>query len=340
MNGDSTTAEMSPGILSKEQVQCLFETGKITCIQYGPPDVDGSAFDLRLGTTAWKLTEGQRPATRELARIKGRSLRIAPESDEDGEYLLFEKQQIYLVELDYHLNLPSNINGRATGKSSTGRLDVITRLLTENSSEYDVVEEGYSGSLHLLIIPQSFSIKVRPSESLNQLRLFSGPPYASVITQPLIHHFGTPFWYVPHPSRVNDYEDWDTIANRYGKSSTADPTLFDLTVDLADPRFQYIYKAIPEVTETIDLRKGNGSHEPTHYFEKVEIESDGAAQSVLLERGSFYIMKSRERLYIPPDVAVEVIAISERIGISVSTMLALHTLDLDGMSTSRSAARH
>src|SRR6185295_3859502 len=117
---------------------------------------------------AWQLDEGQRPSTRELAKIRAKSSQIKPKDDSSGEYFLFEKKQIYLVELDHYLNLPRNINGRATGKSSIGRLDVITRLLTENSSEYDVVEAGYSGPLYLLILPQTFSIKVNPGASLNQ----------------------------------------------------------------------------------------------------------------------------------------------------------------------------
>ncbi|WP_363331029.1 2'-deoxycytidine 5'-triphosphate deaminase [Desulfonatronospira sp.] len=65
---------------------------------------------------------------------------------------------MYLVELDCSLYLPENINGRATGRSSIGRLDVITRLLTDRSTEYDIVESGYEGPLYLLVLPQTFSL--------------------------------------------------------------------------------------------------------------------------------------------------------------------------------------
>src|SRR5215217_8066762 len=107
----------------------------ITCPhgQLDPQDIGGSALDLRLGSTVLELAEGQRPATRELAKIMAKSSRVQLQSDSNGDFFLFKKKHIYLVQLDYFLELPQNINGRATGKSSIGRLDVITRLLTQNS---------------------------------------------------------------------------------------------------------------------------------------------------------------------------------------------------------------
>ena len=309
---DDSTVEMSPGVLSTSQIARLFETDAITCNEFPRPDIGGSAFDLSLGTRAWIIGEGQRPTTRELTKLKARSKLIQPEREANGEqFFKFQKNVIYLVELDHYLNLPTNLNGRATGKSSIGRLDVITRLLTDNSREYDTVESGYSGLLHILILPQTFSINVRPGASLNQLRLFSGPPHASVISRSLIGSFGTPFWYIEEGDR--DYKCWQTLLSEYDKSPTADPTLFDLTVDLADPEFEYVYRA-KNNGGLIDLRKPPGSYDPTQYFERKGVLVEGAAHSVVLEAGSFYIMKSKERLYIPPDVAVEVVAISERIG--------------------------
>ncbi|MGE0827262.1 MAG: 2'-deoxycytidine 5'-triphosphate deaminase [Candidatus Binatia bacterium] len=314
MSTDTAAIDISSGVLATKQVEKLFKEGAIRHNQFPPPAIDGSAFDLPLGRTAWKLTEAQRLATRELEEIRAKTSSVELQSDADEEYFLFEKGQIYLVQLDTYLDLPPNINGRATGKSSIGRLDVITRLLAKDSREYDIVEAGHNGPLYLLVLPQTFSIKVPPGKSLNQLRLFSGPPHASVITRTLIHDFGTPFWYVRQNNQKYDYESWNTLLNNYSKSRTADPMLFDLTVDLADSDYQYIYKAAPQTFDPIDLRKPSKFYNPSFYFEKTEIKEDRAAHSVLLEQGSFYIMKSKERLYIPPDVAVEVVAISERIG--------------------------
>jgi dCTP deaminase len=312
MSSADTAVEMSPGVLATGQMKQLFDTDVITCNEFPRPDIGGSAFDLSLGTRAWMIGEGQRPTTRELTKLKARSTLIQPQRDDSGEqFFRFERDVIYLVELDHYLNLPINLSGRATGKSSIGRLDVITRLLTDNSREYDTVESGYSGLLHLLILPQTFSINVRPGASLNQLRLFSGPPHASVISRSLIGSFGTAFWYIEEGER--DHKCWETLLLEYDKSTTADPTQFDLTVDLADPEFNYVYKAKSGI-EFIDLTKPAGSHDPTQFFERKVIQVEGASHSVVLDAGSFYIMKSKERLFIPYDVAVEIIAISERIG--------------------------
>ena len=94
-------------------------------------------------------------------------------------------------------------------------------------------------------------------------------------------------------------------------NATDDPLLFDLTVDLGDREFPYIYRAKSNVNDPIDTKLKN-QLPPDEFFEKVDVDSRD--KSVILEQGHFYIMKSKERLHIPDDVAVEVVAISERIG--------------------------
>lgn len=305
-------APISPGVLSQRQLDALISDGTITSHKYHPPETDASAFDLSLGSEAWQLPEGQRPSTREFATLTANSTKLDLLKDSRGEHFLLKKGQIYLVKLDQHLKLPLNLSGRATGKSSIGRLDIITRLLTDSSREYDVVEGGYCGPLFTLILPQTFPIIVSPGSSLNQLRLFSGPPHASLITKDLIGHYGTPFWYVPKGNDSTDYEDWDSLVSNEPRRVTADPTMFDLTVDLADPDSPFIFKAAPSNGEPVDLRKPYRKHDPSLFFQKVEVTTK--PPSVVLAQDGFYIMKSKERLNIPTDVAVEVVAISERIG--------------------------
>jgi dCTP deaminase len=310
--------DLSPGVLAPDQVEALIQAKAVTWET--TPELDASAVDLRLTKQAWKLREGQRPTTRELSKIRAQSDELELSRDARGEFFEFTAKQIYLVRLGAYLKLPSNVSARATGKSSIGRLDVITRLITAASQEYDVVTAGYEGDLHVLIMPQTFGIRVAPDDSVNQLRLFSGPQYASVIPRNLIWYYGTAFWHVQKPSRRDEYEDWERLVSNGSTAATDDPLLFDLTVDLADPDTRYVFKAKTGVSTPLDLRKavfgalsGRG-YDPRDFFEKVQVQSDGPDHSVTLETGSFYIMKSRERLAIPEDVAVEVIAISERIG--------------------------
>ena len=90
-----------------------------------------------------------------------------------SEFLL-EKGCIYLCEINEYLNLPDDIKGKSNPKSTTGRLDIFTRIITERGSEYDYIDYNYNGKLYLEIIPQSFSIKIKNNISLNQVRFFQG----------------------------------------------------------------------------------------------------------------------------------------------------------------------
>ena len=96
---------------------------------------------------------------------------------------LLEKNCIYLCELNEKLNLPNNIMGKSNPKSTTGRLDIFTRVITENGKEYDFVDYKYTGKLYLEIIPQSFSIIIKKNTSLNQIRFFQGANIESKFKQ-------------------------------------------------------------------------------------------------------------------------------------------------------------
>ena len=295
---------LTPGVLAKDQLSELIRRGRITTNTFGDPEVGASAIDLRLGKRAWRVKSGLRPTTRELGKIQA-------ESDEvnlSGGKFHFEKGNIYLVELAHHLQLPSNISGRATGKSSIGRLDVITRLITNATREYDLVTAGYNGPLHLLLVPQTFTIHVAPGASLNQLRLFCGSHTSATVKRQELRHYGVPFWWILRHGKEHEYEEWDPPESL---DPTDDPLQSDLTVDLGDKNSPHVYRALQGVTIPIDVA-AKRSLAPEEFFERDSV--DEKDRSIVLKQGSFYIMKSRERLHIPDDVAVEVIAISERIG--------------------------
>ena len=96
---------------------------------------------------------------------------------------LLEKNCIYLCELNEKLRLPKDIMGKSNPKSTTGRLDIFTRVITENGTEYDFVNYNYKGKLYLEIIPQSFSITLKKDISLNQIRFFKGSNIENKIKQ-------------------------------------------------------------------------------------------------------------------------------------------------------------
>jgi len=171
----SMTFESSvPGILPCQSIEALIATGAITsATPFDADQVQPASLDLRLSGRAWRVRASFLPGQRLVAdRIADVSMHSI---DLSGGYVL-EKGCVYIVLLQERLSLPGGLIARANPKSSTGRVDVFVRLLTDRGGSFDDVNEGYEGPLYLEIAPQTFSILVRPGTRLNQLRLKAGEP--------------------------------------------------------------------------------------------------------------------------------------------------------------------
>ena len=130
-----------------------------------------ASLDLTLSTKCYRIKASFIPNEMPISLIL-KDL-VLNKIDLRNEFLL-EKGCIYLCEINEYLNLPIDIKGKSNPKSTTGRLDIFTRIITEKGSEYDYVEYNYKGKLYLEIIPQSFSINIKNNVSLNQVRFFQG----------------------------------------------------------------------------------------------------------------------------------------------------------------------
>ena len=163
-----------PGILPCQSIEALIASGAVTSAT--PLDADQvqpASLDLRLGARVWRVRASFLPGDR---RVEERLTDVAMHAiDLEGGAVL-EKGCVYIVELQERLKLPRGVLARANPKSSTGRVDVFVRLLTDAGDAFDDVDEGYQGPLYLEIAPQTFSILVRPGTRLNQLRLKAGEP--------------------------------------------------------------------------------------------------------------------------------------------------------------------
>ena len=130
-----------------------------------------ASMDLRLGDVAHRLRcsflPGGETVERKLKRYDMEDLNL-----EDGAIL--ERNRPYLIPLMEELELPAGVSARANPRSSTGRVDVFTRVITDGGSTFDDVTPGYRGRLYLEVVSRSFTIKVRSGLSLNQLRLTTG----------------------------------------------------------------------------------------------------------------------------------------------------------------------
>ena len=164
-----------PGILPAQSIETLIATGAITSdTPFDPDQVQPASLDLRLSDRAWRVRASFLPGRR---KVEERIADVAMHAiDITGAGVVLEKGCVYIARLQERLSLPRGLIARANPKSSTGRVDVFVRLLTDRGASFDDVDEGYDGPLYLEIAPQTFSILVRPGTRLNQLRLKAGEP--------------------------------------------------------------------------------------------------------------------------------------------------------------------
>ena len=146
--------------------KAIFSNNKIHSKQLQP-----ASLDLTLSSKCYRVKSSFLPNSLEINKIIKELSLIEIGLDKDT---ILEKNCIYLCELNEHLNLPSDIMGKSNPKSTTGRLDIFTRIITEFGTEYDFIKNGYNGKLYLEIIPQSFSIIIKKGISLNQVRFIKG----------------------------------------------------------------------------------------------------------------------------------------------------------------------
>ncbi len=237
--------------------------------------IQPASLDLRLGTKAWRVRASFLPGTGKTLQDRLDDYAMHEVSLDGGAVL--EKGCVYLVPLMEHLALPADVSAVANAKSSTGRLDLFTRLITDGGEEFDRVQSGYTGPLYAEISPRSFSVLLRPGMRLNQIRFSRGDAAISDAQLIQIH---------------NDVSlvDGDAhIDNGLGFS-----------VDLT-PRGDGIvgYRAKPH-TGLIDLDK-IGHYDPSEFWEPVRPQN----KSIILDPGAFYILVSREAVHVPPDTAAE-----------------------------------
>ena len=171
-------AEATPGVLPDTDIAALFERGAIRSADTLDHDqIQPASLDLRLGPDAYRIRASFLPGpNRSVADVLQEPGIELHRIDLTVQGAVLETGCVYLVPLMESLRLPPGVSGRANPKSSTGRIDVFTRLVTNRGKTFDDIATGYSGPLWLEISPRTFSIFVRPGDRLAQLRLRRGKP--------------------------------------------------------------------------------------------------------------------------------------------------------------------
>jgi dCTP deaminase len=164
-----------PGILPCQAIDALIAGGAIaSATPFEDDQVQPASLDLRLGERAWRVRASFLPRGH---TVRQRIADVAMhELDLTGGGAVLERGCVYIAELQERLKLPRGVSARANPKSSTGRVDVFVRLLSDHGHAFDDVDAGYDGPIYMEIAPQTFSVLVRTGTRLNQLRLKAGAP--------------------------------------------------------------------------------------------------------------------------------------------------------------------
>lgn len=304
------------GILPYQSIKRLIANGAIVAdVPIQPRQIQPASLDLRVGRTAYRLLSSFLPEQSEIrARLTSRSGSEQAASAGAGQALMdfyqsdlvmyemdltngaiLEKGHVYLVPLLESLRLPPSLRGRTNPKSTTGRLDIFTRVITDLNTGFDEIRPGYQGPLYLEIVPRSFTIRLQTGQSLNQLRLIQGQAAVSDSALRALHR-KIPVLYHNEPGA-------HPLAPR---DLRVDRGLF-LRVDLrgGDDRPNGVigYRA-KKNSHVIDLSK-IGYYAAADFWEPIVRHRSG---SLLLEPEEFYILASKERISVPPGYAAEMVA--------------------------------
>jgi dCTP deaminase len=263
----------------------LLETGGIRGPS-GGEQIQPSSLDLTLAEEAYAVPGSMLPLSGDDVRDLAR--RYARRALDLSEPNTLVRGEVYVVRLAESLALPTDVGGYANSKSSTGRIDLQTRLLTSGNPRYDKIARGYGGELWLELIPKSFDVRLRAGDSLNQLILFRQRERMG-LDELLAIHGQTPLLWGPDGAAVPS-DGWPT--------GSLDGVL--MTLDLDQEVVGYVAK---KSFRPVDLAHV-GEHDPSEFFEPIPRPREGA---LFLSREAFYIFSTHERIAIPAEMAVEMI---------------------------------
>lgn len=283
-----------PGILPAQEIRELISNGKIRySLEISDDQIQPASIDLRLGNVAYQVRASFLPNPKSLIGPKIKELQV--EEIDLRQSALLHTGKVYIVPLIESLELPSDMSGKANPKSTTGRLDIFTRLMTDAGSAFEVVPKGYSGGLYAEIVPRTFEIIVRAGTKLNQLRFFRGDPQSDDERLHRLAQRGKLVYYKNGGDRIT-------------------PVISEgvrLSIDLWDDVDSIVAYRAKQTKSPIDLAK-IGAYEVTKFWEP--IRTGGPKSSLVIEPGQFYLLASKEWVVVPLTSAAEMEAYDPSIG--------------------------
>ncbi len=277
------------GILPYQQIKALIRDHEIWAEEdIRPEQVQPASLDLRLGPVAYRVRASFLPG--ENATVAEKIQQFALHEIDLRRGAVLEKDCVYVVPLLERLQLSSRISAAVNPKSSTGRLDIFTRLIVDRSRAFDEVEAGYQGMIYAEIAPRTFSVIVRQGSRLSQIRFRRGSPNTSA-------------------SQLRRLQEQFRLVDDDKASLRGDSIAVTLDLQGADRNGLVGWKA-KKHAELVDV-DAKGVYEPLDFWDPISLRP---GRGMVLDPADFYILATREAVVVPPDHAAEMLPSDTQVG--------------------------
>ncbi len=286
---DDGSADRSTGVLPAQRLRSLIHERVIAATEdIAEEQIQPASLDLRLGPIAYRVRASFLPGADKDVEAKLERLNMHEIDLTRGAVL--ESGCVYIVPLQEHVRLGYRMTGIANPKSSAGRLNIFTRLITDGGPEFDLIRAGYKGRLYAEISPRGFSIVVRKGSRLVQLRVRSGSPRQSLRS-------------------LRELRDRESVVSVTGDDSLTGG--YAITVDLRGEGIGAVigYRA-KRHTDVIDVDRV-GAYDPLAFWDPIHASAD---EAIILDPNDFYVLASENTISVPPDYAAEMAAYDTLVG--------------------------
>tara|TARA_Y100000310_G_C20602292_1_gene773690 strand:+ start:150 stop:1250 length:1101 start_codon:yes stop_codon:yes gene_type:complete len=284
---------MREGVLPDCEIKDLIDKKAITSNEpISEKQIQPSSIDLRCSSklnNAWRMPYSSIP-TGNLKEFLEKTAHYCF-SLESG---FIDEGDVYVIELEEFFDLPEGISAKSNPKSTTGRLDIHTRLLTDEGMEFDNIRAGYKGGLFLEVISRSFGLRVPPGHSFNQVRFFRGGRDAERLDSRNLEYLA---------------EQKSLLVNIDGTPINQERSIMDdgtlsltLSLDPNDPG----YVARSDVPSVFDLSVGKGTVPFSRFFHKVSPDAEG----LVIVPGLLYLLGTKEIISIPENHCAEMVDVA------------------------------
>jgi dCTP deaminase len=299
-----------PGVLNKKQMLALIKDGIIEGWNSSDADVGDSSLDLHIGDRCWELPAGFKCRSGQhiddIILSAVHDLKGVTQTNDLRSGLSLEIGHTYLFEIQEYCNLSDNLYGQGSGKSSIGRLDVLTRLLCDQEYKYDYVSSGPRKKLYVEVTPLSFPIFIKYGDPIYQLRFTWGAFNLIQIRKELLELYSV------------------MMKDEDGKKSLTGDDQINLRLNLNPVKVPGLknpvvaFKAKKNNSfKALNVNAKSESYEPREYWEPIgqdKLVTLKGQSALQVERDAFYILRSKERFNLPYDIAVYALAMTEEVG--------------------------